>query len=252
VRIFSGGHEAAREIERDMYEMGVDVHPDTVQDQDVVGNPDFDTKELVAYQYQINVKSKSDKYSFLDYFGLDKDYAHMEFLDRVSDHWLNPGSSWRARPEVWEQYLNSEGEFHYTYNERIRTQLSKMLAEAKTREFSRQLIITINDHHLDKSHWGGAGRVPCSMFYHFLVRPAKVKPQPPPSSGIELVYPNDVTLVYSMRSCDLYTHFGYDVYLAIALLEYVAKSLKCNVGSFIHVIDSLHAFRKDWKKRRIF
>jgi len=48
-----------------------------------------------------------------------------------------------------------------------------------------------------------------------------------------------------MRSCDVTTHFRFDVALACMLLDYVAGKVGCSAGSLIHNIGSLHIFKKD-------
>ena len=52
-RIFSNCVEAQKEIERTLYEMGVEVQSFSMQDKVVSDNPDYLTKELQGYSYSI-------------------------------------------------------------------------------------------------------------------------------------------------------------------------------------------------------
>ena len=51
MRIFSNATEAMIEIERELFEMGINNHPSTMQDKVVADNDDFNTKELIGYSF---------------------------------------------------------------------------------------------------------------------------------------------------------------------------------------------------------
>ena len=85
----------------------------------------------------------------------------------------------------------------------------------------------------DTMYYDGTKRIPCSMYYGFLIRDnAKGEKQ--------------LNMTYHQRSSDFITHFGNDVYLAWKLMNYVADNLKIKPGNLIHTIDSLHVYKKDW------
>ena len=155
-------------------------------------------------------------------------------------------------PEIAEDVLRGvyyEGHT-YTYGQRLRRfgeveskylgtklpvvdQLEKVVQKLLREPGTRQAIITIYDKE-DQRGLGGKFRIPCSLTYQFLIRDGKLN------------------LIYHMRSCDYYTHFKFDVALAILLLHYVARKLKVDRGYFTHFIGSFHVFRKDWEKAGVF
>ena len=121
MRIYSNFKEAQNEIKRDLAELGVRVHTETMQDKYIADNPDFETRELQNYVYQVLKPIPSD----LE--GVHWAYVEQEFEDRLVGG-RNPGKSWRTRPEVWEEFLEVDlGEgggrrpnrFSYTYSQRM-------------------------------------------------------------------------------------------------------------------------------------
>lgn len=233
MRIFNNFWEAFNEIERDLFEMGIESHSNTMQDKDVTNNPDYDTKEMIGYSFMLNDWDDRDDVVVALLGEEARVYCEQELIDRVSGQPLNPGNSYKMRKEVWNDFLRS-GRFSYTYPERMHDQLFQMINHLKYNKESRQSIVTIYDKHDDMMNIGGRKRIPCSMYYHFMIR----------EGGL--------TIVYTMRSCDFYTHMPIDIWLATGILEYVAAMLKIPPMAMIYFCDSLHAYRKDWGKRRIF
>lgn len=238
MRIYMNWKEAYEEIKRDLAEMGIVVKPKTMQDKNIEGNPDFETKELQNYCYTIlNAKSS-------DVEGVIQPWADAEFQERITDpykvgfeefggclpvpNFINPGTAWELRKDVWTEYMH-DGKMAYTYNERIwnNDQLSKIIARLKEDHDSRQLWLSIWDPTQDVDKLGGVSRVPCSLGYNFQFRDGKLN------------------IHYVMRSCDFNTHFINDVYLGMKLLEYVANMCGMEVGNFTHTIFSLHVYKKD-------
>jgi thymidylate synthase len=86
----------------------------------------------------------------------------------------------------------------------------------------------------DSDHYDSSRRIPCSMYYDFLIR----------QNGKE---EKVLHICYHQRSSDFVTHFGNDVYLAWRLMEYVAQEVGVKPGYLYHTIDSLHSYKKDWK-----
>lgn len=242
MRIFRGVGEMLKEVERELFEMGITNFTNTMQDKNVKDDPLLsETKELMGYSYGLT--SWEDKERMfetcrepLKQEGLS--YSQREFKDRINPYPFNPGLSWHLRKEIWEKFLEPGGIFSYTYSERMNEQLNKIIYELQKNPGSRQCVLTIYDYHLDLSSIGGKRRIPCSMYYQFLRRRI-----------------NDVdclSLIYTMRSCDFYTHFPIDTYLALSLLEFVAMMTSTKPFFFTHLMGSLHAYAKDFKGRRIF
>lgn len=234
MRIYTEANEAFEEIKRDLAEMGIWVHPKTMQDKIVEGNPDYETTELQNYCYTIlDAKSK-------DIPNVTQPWADEEFNERITDpynpltgemEYINPGKAWLLRDNVWGEFFHN-GKFGYSYNELLwnNDQLRKIVSRLKKDPDSRQLWISLWDPTRDPDLLGGVSRVPCSLGYAFQVREGKLN------------------MHYVMRSCDFSTHFPNDVYLAIKLLEYISELTNYPVGSFTHTIFSLHVYRKDLKE----
>lgn len=240
MRIFKGVIEMLKEVERELFEMGIINLTNTMQDKDVRNDPLLsETKELLGYSYGLTSwKDKEEMFEFckdsLKHEGLK--YSKVEFIDRIT-YPSNPGHSWIERYHVWKEFLEN-GKFSYTYSERMFEQLGKIIGELNKNPGSRQCVITIYDWHNDLINIGGRKRIPCSMYYQFLRR---------------RINDHDcLSLIYTMRSCDFYTHFPIDVYLGLSLLEYVARMTSTKPVNFIHLMGSLHAYAKDFKERRIF
>jgi thymidylate synthase len=225
--------EMVREVERDLFEMGIRVHPDTMQDKVVKDNPDFDTLEVQAYCYTLTKWDQLGLERMIEYLGGNIQWAMAEGLDRLREEYINPGWNWVIAKDLWKPFLRDE-KFAYTYNERFREQIHQVTRELRLRPNSRQIIMTMYDRHQDINNWGGRDRIPCSMYYQFYIRD------------------NKLNMIYTMRSCDFLTHFVHDVYLAIYLLTSIGKMIGIEPGNFVHFMGSLHAYDKDLKKRGIF
>lgn len=230
MRIYTEASEAFEEIKRDLAEMGIWVHPKTMQDKNVEGNPDYETTELQNYCYTI-LDAKSSEIP-----NVTQPWADAEFKERITDPedaggFINPGEAWKLRDNIWGEFFHN-GKFGYSYNELIwrNDQFHKIISRLKADPDSRQLWLSLWDPTRDPDLLGGVSRVPCSLGYAFQVREGKLN------------------MHYVMRSCDFSTHFPNDVYLAIKLLEYVAEITGHEVGSFTHTIFSLHVYRKDLKE----
>lgn len=249
--------------------MGIDVHPQTMQDKKIGDNPDYATKELRGYGFKLVkcpfnygeitqmvnyvVNGKADKATAAtDHI---QDYIEAEHKDRLSPA-SNPGNAFRTRPEVWEEFLH-DGKFAYTYSERFYPQLCRILKELREKPETRQAILNIHSNicpipqyavgeaftrntgkvwgSADMENMGGNGRIPCSMYYQFMIREGALD------------------LIYTMRSCDFLTHFPVDFALAMKMQTHVANELGgMPVGTFTYFAGSFHAYAIDLKKRNIF
>ncbi len=233
MRIYNNPMEMVREVERDLFEMGIHVHPDTMQDKNVKDNPDFDTLEVQAYGYTLTNWTVEGLERMVEYLNGNMKWAKEEANDRVYPYYINPGTTWLLAKDLWKPFIR-DGKFAYTYNERFREQLPYVMHELNERPSSRQVIMTMYDRHQDINNWGGRDRIPCSMYYQFYKRN------------------NKLNMIYTMRSCDFLTHFVHDVFFAIHLLGHVAQGTGSEIGNFVHFIGSLHAYQKDLKERGIF
>lgn len=255
MRIFENCYELVSEIRRDVYEMGAIVKPKSMQNKKIEGDIDYETKEILNYSYCLQTLDKEEKL-FID--ESSREWVREELLERVNPAGVNPGKAWEIRKSVWEEYLVKEGfmpddddelVFDYSYGERMNmiadapwkgqkkenlTNLQRVIKRLSEDPDTRQAILAIWDARKDTSRIGGIRRVPCSIYYQFIIRD------------------NMVHIIYNQRSCDVVTHFGNDVWLAWNLCSYVVEVLReeCGLdvkhGYLYHNIASLHSYRKDW------
>lgn len=239
MRIYLNPTEMVKEVERDLFEMGIKYQSKTVQDKNVADDPDFQTLELFGYAYKLKNVEATSFYDAVYYQrGQDPDYVEWmiaEGKERTNPFVgnLNPGLAWRIREDFWQGYIR-DGIFSYTYSSRFIKQIPLVINELMSRPDTRQAIITMYDRHEDMLNWGGHDRVPCSVSYQFIARDEKLN------------------VIYNQRSCDFVNFFLADVYFTVVLLEYIAKMTGFIVGDFTHFLGSLHTFRGDLKGKDIF
>ena len=132
-------------------------------------------------------------------------------------------------------YWNDEGKFDYTYSERMFINLPRLIDLLKSDNDTRKAVLPIfnGNYEDDTDYYNGKKRIPCSMYYDFLVRENR--------KGEKVL-----NICYHQRSSDFITHFGNDVYLAWKLMEYVANNIGVKAGYLYHTIDSIHSYKKDW------
>ena len=229
MRFYSDALEMIKEVERDLAEMGIIYQSYSVQDQIVTDNPAYRTKELMGYGYKLFTENNVFK-NLKEMLKYKKDdnyitWVKAELSERINTH-SNPGEAWKIRKDFWEQYLR-HGKFSYTYAERWGEQLKYIIQELRERPESRQIVMTMYDRHQDMMNWRSLDRVPCSLTYQFLIRS------------------EELHVIYSMRSCDFSQFFQADVWITIQLLNYISSIIDVKVGSFTHIINSLHVFMKD-------
>lgn len=246
------------EMGRELNSYGTIVKPKHYQNKDIEGNEDFVTKEIICQQYCLT--NLGDPV-WLFVFTHAKEWADAEFKERVSldpttgEPW-NPGCAWELRKDLWKEFLVDQPEsfgwgnkaFDYTYSDRIMKyvtykgreipKLDAVIQLLKEDPDTRKAVLNIfggdsigNDD--DEMGYDGSVRIPCSMYYDFLIREN-------PKGEKQL------NITYRQRSCDFCTFFGSDVYLAWRLMEYVADKVGVKPGYLFHSIDSFHAYKKDW------
>ena len=231
MRIYSNSFELMSEMGRELNSYGQIVKPKIYQNKVIEGNENFITKELICQQYCLT--SLGDPV-WLFVFSHSKEWADAEFQERIDiSNITNPGKAWELRKDLWEQFLVN-GKFDYTYNERM-VILPYTIQLLKSDSDTRKAVLPIfnGNGEDDTLYYHGNKRIPCSMYYDFLIRQN--------GKGEKVLH-----ICYHQRSSDFVTHFGNDVYLAWRLMEYVAKEVGVKPGYLYHTIDSLHAYKKDW------
>lgn len=252
MRIYADAYELMSETGRNLYEMGAIVKPKHYQNKNIKGKDEFITKELICEQYCL-IGMDDEKWLFTFMEEGAREWAEAEFQERISGKELNPGEAWKLRGKVWEEFLVN-GKFDYTYPERINqkviykknytTKLQAIIQLLKDDPDTRKAVLNIYGGYFGGSSYGmiddadrldGHARIPCSMYYDFLIRDnAKGEKQ--------------LNICYHQRSSDFVTFFGTDVWFAWKLKEYVADQLSIKPGYLYHSIDSLHCYKKDWIK----
>jgi len=229
MRFFKDLDEVISEVTRDLKELAV-VYPSfSVQDKKVDQDPGYMTHELMNYAYTIP-SVVPDYQRWPEY-----PYIEAEFMERTDGLSHNPGAAWTYDERYWEEFLNDDGEFDYTYAERMYRWLPFIDGILSTDNYSRRAWLSIWDSSKDLLHSRQGihyERVPCSLGYFFSYRNGKLHCH------------------YVMRSCDFHKHFRKDVVLALKLQEFIAKAIsskedRVQTGTFTHTIFSLHAFAKD-------
>lgn len=235
MRIYSSSYELMSEMGRELNSYGQTVKPKTYQNKNIEGNEDFVTKEIICQQYCLT--SLQDP-TWLFFYSRSREWADAEFQERIdTSDIINPGKAWELRKDLWEQFLVN-GKFDYTYNERIIHVIKPLIRLLKDDNDTRKAVLPIFNGDmdgLDTDWYDGSRRIPCSMYYDFLIRQN--------GKGEKVLH-----ICYHQRSSDFVTHFGNDVYLAWRLMEHVAKEVGVKPGYLYHTIDSLHAYQKDWDK----
>lgn len=243
MRIFSDVEQMAREVNRELKELGITVPISHYQDKDVKGDEGFYTKELIGYTFKVSDPTIRHQ-EMIDFMYRNdpeegervRKFIDQEVADRTSGVPMNPGNSVQNRMNVWEQFLEENGKFSYQYAERINdqdlevNQIQRVINELSESPDSRQGIVQIFNYTKDHKRIGGKRRIPCSMHYQFLVRNGKLH------------------ACYVMRSNDLYGHFAVDIIVAARLQMYIAEKLGIGVGSFTYFSGSLHAYQKDFSE----
>lgn len=219
MRFYKDFEEALNEIKRDLAELSIRVHPQTMQDKYVADDPSYDTRELQNYIYTVLDPQLED-------LSPTQPWAGLEWEERMNVRGVNPGTAWQRRKEVWEEFIEPSGGFAYTYSERLQTAPLHIIAELIEHPESRQLFLAIWGR---KDLWnvGSEHRIPCSIGYWFLNRQGRL----------------DMT--YLQRSSDYATHLQNDLYLATKMLQFIAREAKIKPGHLIHWVGSLHVYQKD-------
>lgn len=236
MRIYLNCVEAITDIGRELKKCAARVHTQTMQNKVIADDDNYETRELQAFEFCIINTSDKDEMP-----NATLEWLHAEFKERIDPNFENPGKAWELRKDVWSEFLvhrtgiypsvNAKGDerdvFEYTYNERIQWQIQPVINELRLHPDSRQAIIEVHNRKIDTERMGKQ-RIPCSMFYQFMVRDGKLD------------------VIYVMRSSDFATHFQNDIWLADELRRYIASQLNLPIGKFIMFVSSLHIYKKDW------
>lgn len=181
----------------------------------------------------------------------DLPWVENHFKERVRGIPANPGYEYQNwpyyKPEKHNNSFRAEGEgyFSHTYMERFwpnreligtgamgyrfgdfQDVLDRLARDPQT----RQAYLAIW-HPNDQANLEKEVRLPCTIGYQFLIREGKL------------------SIIYTIRSCDILRHFKNDVYMTIRLAQYVRDYLvekgvftELSMGTMGMSIGSLHCF----------
>ena len=217
MRFYSNAYELMSETGRNLVEMGHIVKPKTYQNKRIEGNEEMITREMICEQYCLTELPDPE---WLFVYTKAKDWADKEFEERVN-HVVKYRGQIMSKLEAIIKLLQEDND--------TRKAVLNIFGEASYNHSKGQG----DTNYCDSNHYDGSARIPCSMYYDFLVRE---------NAGGEKV----LHIAYHQRSSDFIQHFGDDVYLAWKLMEYVAERIDIKPGYLFHTIDSLHSYKKDW------
>lgn len=236
MRVYKTLYDAVNETARDLTVRGITVETSSFQDKKLEGADRF-FKELMGVAFKID-KPLLRRDDVIGYIFRDPEeakrivrYCKQEIKDRCSGKPLNPGNSYKIRADLWNNFLEGTGKFSYQYAERLWTnnQFEHVIDTLKNDKGTRQAVLSVwnPDIDMDGKKTGGVSRVPCSLFYQFMIRNGRLH------------------CIYVMRSNDFLSHHAIDLYCATGLMEYVVKRLKdtypdLKVGSLTYMGASLH------------
>lgn len=237
MRIYQHLYECAKETQRNLWEMGHVVNLQSMQNL----KGEFETREILGETYRIldPIDGLYKAYELI--YGLGNvetqiDWVHEEFKERIDRMFKNPGTAWKLREKLWTKFMRN-GEFEYTYNERlnIKDQFDAVVNHLRSDPNSRRVVFTIYDSAKDIPKLKTVERVPCSVSYSFIIRDGRLN------------------MFYHMRSSDLYNHWLNDIVLARMFQKYLASYLiGVKLGWLQMSVNSLHAYSDELKKRNIF
>lgn len=236
MRVYKTLYDAVNETARDLTVRGITVECESYQDKKLEGADRF-FKELIGVAFKVD-KPLLNRDSVISYIFRDPEeakkivrYCKQEIKDRTGGKPLNPGNSYKIRADLWNNFLEGGKKFSYQYAERLWTndQFEHVIDTLKNDAGTRQAVLSVWNPSIDMdgSKTGGVSRIPCSLFYQFLIRNGRLH------------------CIYSMRSNDFLQHCCIDLYCASGLMEYVVKRLKgvypeLKVGSLTYMAGSLH------------
>ena len=270
--LYSNFHNPLTKLTQDVKDVGEFVDPGHWQGYSTEGHPDLLTRELTNVQFSVKVDRPDltyhDGHTFLDQMakeiGPNREWADEHFEERVGGTPMNPDPSYERWPWWNGQDVSKqadEGKFTHTYSERFwpkyagegddgpyRTfegrhnfgiryeygDVADLCFLLRREKYTRQAYLPI--FFPEDTGANHSGRIPCTLGYHFLVRPD--------SDGIDRL-----DMWYFLRSCDVVRHFRDDVYLAVRLMLWVID--KCwtpgevEPGTLHMTIPSLHIHMGD-------
>ncbi|QXG75287.1 thymidylate synthase [Modestobacter sp. L9-4] len=136
----------------------------------------------------------------------------------------------------YSKYAEADGRIHGGYGPRLfgsdrQAQIHNIVSGLRANRASRKAVAQVFES-ADLSQ--GYLDVPCTCTIQFLVREERLQ------------------MIVFMRSNDLFMGFPHDVFAFTMIQEIVARSLGIEVGTYTHMVGSLHLYAKDLGRAKLF
>ncbi|MFK5949481.1 MAG: thymidylate synthase [Methylococcales bacterium] len=158
---------------------------------------------------------------FLWYMSASNELSHIQYYlpsyNKFSDNGMTLQGGYG--PRLFAQLHNNQEQLHNIIN---------LLKNKRT---SRQAVIQL----FDKEDLSSKSKdIPCTCTLQFLIRHGRLH------------------MLTNMRSNDVFIGLPHDIFAFTMIQELVARSLGTELGTYKHVIGSLHLYSKDRKKAQMF
>jgi len=183
--------------------------------------PEQGCREVFGVAYQID--KPLIRQELLKATGVPIDWIEEELKERISGKPINPGTAWQRWSDFFRPRLRAD-KFTYTYAERMHYQLDALVSRLKSNPTTRRAILSVWDPRADSR---SKLEVPCTVMSQYAVRRGCLNS------------------VYYTRSSDCINFLVADVYLYVGVQTWIADQVGFELGSFSHVIGSLHIYYDD-------
>lgn len=192
-----------------------------VADGEKVSPRGQETKELRDVMIQI------DNPTDPNLFGMNRnwnsDIAVAEFLQLVGG-FSDPGRMSAIAPS-FGKFMDG-GSFHGGYGPRTSMQFDNLIDLLRRDPYTRQAVVTIWDPMYDQQQ--SKKDLPCTLAFVFAIRDAELH------------------MSTHMRSNDLWWGWSYDAFQFTQLQCTVANVLGLRPGPYVHYVNSLHLYKRDF------
>lgn len=139
----------------------------------------------------------------------------------------------RTYAPQYEKFAEDDGIVHGAYGPRMADQVTKVITVLRAHPESRQAVVQLwQESDLEHAFALDKRDLPCTLTMQFLKR------------GQEL------HMVVSMRSNDVWLGLPYDVFAFTCVQRLVAGSLGLVAATYTHMVGSLHLYDKHWTSAR--
>lgn len=125
----------------------------------------------------------------------------------------------------YEKFTEADGTAYGAYGARMKEQLPMIIDLLRSNPNTRQAVISMwNETDLEHAIEGDRADIPCTTTWQFIIRS------------------NQLHMVCSIRSNDIWLGLPYDVYVNTIMLRLIAQAVGVRPGSYTHQVGSLHLY----------